>query len=78
MVDGRRTAERLRSPEARRWVRFGLAVLVFGGVVVVARLLLGQSWRDVLLMAASLAFVWVVVQEALQGRRSGRTGRRDR
>ncbi|MFD8390225.1 hypothetical protein ACFV2N_13715 [Streptomyces sp. NPDC059680] len=59
-------------------MRFGLAVLGFGGAAVVVHFWLGQSWRDVLLMAASLSFVWVVVREALEGRRRGRTGRRDR
>ncbi|MCC5475869.1 hypothetical protein [Streptomyces barringtoniae] len=55
-----------------------MAVLGFGGAAVVVHFWLGQSWRDVLLMAASLSFVWVVVREALEGRRRGRTGRRDR
>ncbi|AOR33363.1 hypothetical protein BFF78_21850 [Streptomyces fodineus] len=78
MSDGRRTTERLRSPEARRWGMSGLVVLGFGAAAVAAHFWLGQAWHDVLWMAASLSFVWVVVREALEGRRRGRTGRRDR
>jgi hypothetical protein len=74
MTDKRRTTGRLRSPWARRWARLGLAVFSFGGAAVVTHFWMGQSWRYVLVMGASLTFVLVAAQEVLEARGRGRTG----
>jgi len=74
MTDKQRTTGRLRSPWARRWARLGLAVFGFGGAAVVMHFWMGQSWRYVLVMGASLAFVLVAAQEVLEARGRGRAG----
>ncbi|MBQ0850713.1 hypothetical protein J8N05_21360 [Streptomyces sp. BH-SS-21] len=74
MSDERRATGRSRTPWPRRRVRFGLAVLGFGGAAVFSHFWLGESWSDVLWLAIALIVVWTAAQEVVQarGRRHGR------
>ena len=55
-------------------VRSVMAVVGFGGAAVFSHYRLGDSWSDVMWLAASLAFVWIAVQEALEARGRKRAG----
>ncbi|MFD6287730.1 hypothetical protein [Streptomyces sp. NPDC060205] len=77
MSDERWTTGRSRAPWPRRRVRFGLAVLGFGGAAIVSHFWLGESWSDVLWLSVALIVVWTAGQEIVEARRrrGGRQGR---
>ena len=69
MTGGRGTA-------GRRLARSVLAVVGFGGAAVFSHYWLGDSWSAVMWLAASLALVWIGVEEAWDARGRRRAGQR--